>query len=173
MHRTGQPWLTTWTPDKVASAPDPCSAFIEYVQQVLGVPWSTIKDETVLRKRIAEFFEHYPKADFHTLCRVVQWCKSQRLRFTRAYFVIDKFRDAWAAGALPELDVPNADDALEVEIARALTMEADETWRARLIGTAGVDLRRSVFDEWATAHGRGPQRRPDPPQPKAIVQTLF
>lgn len=143
-------YLERWTPEKVAAAPDPALAFSEYVQQTLGTPWPTMKDQAILRKRCNEFFEHYPRASWFTLCRVVVWCKRSRKyrRPTRVWVVVDAFRDAWSAGALPELDITVSDEELEDRITEALAVEERDSWRRRLIGAVGVEARRRAYEEW-------------------------
>lgn len=153
-HRTGGNWLENWTPDKVANANDPVLAFAAYASQVLGVPFATVKDQQVLRKRIKELFAHYPRADFYTLCRVVQFAKSKRKRFPRVYMVVDEFRQAYKAGVLPELDPDHPDPRVEDKITKILEFETDENWRARLILAAGNEARRAVVIEWQERNRR-------------------
>lgn len=149
--------IQRWTPQLVAEAPDPNLAFANFTQQVLGVPWPTIKDQTILRSRTAEFFEHYPNATWFTLCRVVTWLKAKRKRVPRVWMVVDKFRDCWVDGMLPELDPAEGDVELEVLIESALTEETDESWRRRLIMTEGP-ARRAAYDEWvASKRGSCPE----------------
>jgi hypothetical protein len=146
-HRTGQGWLTYWTPEKVVNAPDPAMAWAEYVQQTMGVPYPTIRDMTVLRRKITDFFDHHPQADFYTLCRVAGWCRSRNRRFQRIWMVVDAFRDAYVAGALPELQPVQHDENLEAGITDALAQETDPAWRRRLLMCAG-DARRDALQEW-------------------------
>lgn len=146
--KTGQGWLTIWTPEMVAVAPDPVLAWSEYAQQVLGVPWPTIRDQAILRHKIRELFDHYPRADWYSLCRLVQWCKGRGKRDTRVWLVLDRFRSAWCAGALPELDPQRTEVDVEARIERALEDEADPTWRRRLLGAMGTVARRAAIDEW-------------------------
>jgi hypothetical protein len=94
-------WLTTWTPEKVQAAQDKPRAFAEYCQQTIGTPWPTLKDMTILRKKIKEFFEHYPRCDYRSLCRVANWCRARKRRPTRAWLVIESFRDAWRTATCP------------------------------------------------------------------------
>jgi hypothetical protein len=153
---TGQTWFTDWTPEKVATAPDPTLAFAEYVQQTMGVPWPTNNDIVVLRKKVNEFFSHYPNADFYTLCRVAGWCRARRKRFQRVWMVVDCFRDAFAAGALPELDRRDHHDAdVEAGIAAALQTETDPWWRRRFLGCQGPQLRREALADWRQARAGG------------------
>lgn len=145
---SGQTWFTDWTPEKVATAPDPAFAFAEYVQQVMGVPWPTNNDIVVLRKKVGEFFSHYPNADYYTLCRVVGWCRARRKRFQRVWMVVDCFRDAYVAGALPELDCDRQDGDVEAGIAAALDVESDPSWRRRFLACQGPQMRREALDDW-------------------------
>lgn len=146
-HRSGS-WLTVWTPDRVAGAPDPLDAFVCYSQQVLGVPWPTQKDKNALRKQVREFFARYPRADYRTLCRVVQWNRSRNRRFRSVVYVVDTWKDCWVQGKLPELDPPRVDDEVEERIAEAITVETDPYWRRRLIGAQGREARRQTLSEW-------------------------
>ncbi len=141
-------WLTTWTPELVAGAEDKPAAFAAYCQQTMGVPWATYKDMAILRKRIKELFEYYPRADYFTLCRVAAWCKSKRRRLSRVYQVVDRFRDAYEAGALPELDRDRLDDVIEQGIVEALEVEQRPEWRTRLIRSVGPEARKAALAEW-------------------------
>lgn len=153
-HSTGQTWLTPLTPQMVAAAPDPTWAFAQYLQQTLGVMWPTQGDINILRKKVNEFFDRYPQADFFTLCRVAVWCKGAgsargRYRFERVWQIMDiPVRKAWAARVIPELDGRRVDESLEDGITRALESELDPSWRSRLIGTTGAEFRRNMLDEW-------------------------
>lgn len=137
----------------VANAPDPVLAWAEYVQQTLGVPWPTVRDQAILRNRVQDFFDRYPRADWYTLCRLVQWCKNRKKRDARVWMVLDRFRAAWVAGALPELDPSTVDDNVEARIAAALERESNPTWRRRLLGAVGAQARRVAIDAWE-AEGR-------------------
>lgn len=149
-------WLKTWTPDEVVNAKDKPLAFAQYVQQSLGVPWPTLSDQMILRRRIKEFFKATPDADYYTLCRTAQWARSRRRRPPRIWMVVDMVRDAWAAGALPELDPATREDRqLEEAIAKALRVEKREGWRRRLIGAQGLDARRAAYRAWQQDRGAG------------------
>lgn len=137
----------------MVSAPDPVVAFAEYVQQKLGVPWPTQKDFTILRHKITEFFEHYPKCTYYTLCRVVEWARSRRRRYDRVWKVIDAFRYAWIDGVLPELDPDQTDDNVEARINAALTVETSTWWRRCLLGATGATARRQIIEEWEAKKG--------------------
>jgi hypothetical protein len=137
----------------VVNAPDPVIAFAEYAQQKLGVPWATKKDLCILRKKTNEFFSHYPKLNFYTLCRVVDWCRSRDRRYDRVWKIVDAFRYAWRDGAIPELMPDQAEDRIEERINVALCTEKTEGWRRALIGAQGVTARRRIIDEWEAAHG--------------------
>jgi hypothetical protein len=153
-HRTGQGYLTEWTPEKVALAGDPVMAFAEYATQIAGAPWATVRDLTVLRQRIGDIFDRYPQATYYTLCRVVQYCLRKGLRFSRIYFYIDEpFRKAWAERALPELDEPVRDEGIEQRIADALQVETDPAWRRRLICCMGTSARSRTLADWMHARG--------------------
>lgn len=141
-------WSTTWTPEKVNEAEDKPAAFAAYCQQSMGVPWATHKDMAILRKRIKELFEYYPRADFFTLCRVAAWCKARRKRCSRVYQVVDKFRDAYEDGALPELNRDQTDDTIELAITTALEVEQRPEWRSKLIRATGPEARKAAYAEW-------------------------
>lgn len=145
-------WRTNWTPDLVMAAPDPVKAFAEYCQQICGVPWPTGQDMLTLRKKVNEFFDHYPRLDWYSLCRVAQWCRSTRRRLARVWQVVDAFRPAFVAGALPELNT-NRDEDLDAAIGDALTQESDRTWRRRLLVAQGNDARRAILAEWRRLRG--------------------
>ncbi len=145
-------WLDTYTPETVASADDPVMAFAEYAQQTIGVPWPTVQDRKILRKKINEFFEHYPQADFYTLCRIVGYCKQRRKRFGRVWAVVEQFRDAYEDGFLPELDPSSDDPDLELKIEQVLEAETDPDWRRRLLGATGQAARREAYNEWLVAN---------------------
>lgn len=140
--------LKTWTPDDVQRAADPSKAFCEYVQQIIGVPYPTGKDIAVVRKKAKDFFGQYPHCDWRTLCRVAQWCKSRKKRPARTYTVIEMFRDAWAAGYLPELNRDRREADVEAGIAEALAVEDREGWRRRLVMARSPEIRRRVYFEW-------------------------
>lgn len=146
--RSGYLWSVTWTPDLVQEATDKPLALAQYIEQRLGVPWPTGKDQLIFRKQVKEFFVHYPDVDYFTLCRLVNWCKSRNRRYGRIIHVIDEFREAWKAGALPELDPQNRDPEVEAAIARALSWENDPTWRRWLMGASGIEARRNALLEW-------------------------
>lgn len=144
-------WLTSWTPEKIATAEDPCAAYAEYLQQTMGIPYPTVKDMAILRKYCKEFFEHYPNADWYTMCRLAAHFRRRKRRFGRVYQVVTEFRDAYQDGALPELDPgfgARSDRDLEALIQDALKTEQRPEWRKRLILAGGVDARREAYEEW-------------------------
>lgn len=149
-HRTGQAFLTTWTPELVAAAPDPVVGLSNYMEQILGVGFPTQKDLLVLRKRIKEIFQHYPAADYHTLCRLVRYNKSIKRRFSRVYTVMDSFREAMAAGWLPELTNATSETA-ETHIRRILETETDPRWRARLLACRDDSARHHMIECWESS----------------------
>jgi len=126
-----------------------------YIQQTVGVPWPTLKDMTVLRRSVNEFFQHYPDLDYLTLCRVADWCRSKKRRFARVWQVVPQFRWAYADGALPEVDqVRHTDVDVEDAIREAVAVETDDVWLDRLVCSQGRSLRREVLERW------NQQRRP-------------
>lgn len=141
-----------WTPELVAAADDPFKAFAEYVQQNLGTPWATNKDIMLLRKHTKELFANTPNATWFTLCRVVAWCKSRKKHPARVYTVItNHFREAFSAGALPELQPKTTDDDVEADIEKALEAERRPEWRRRLLGAIGREARAEAYGEWKTS----------------------
>lgn len=145
--------LRTWTPDAVQNADDQAKAFAEYAQQTLGVPWPTLKDLVMLRKKAKDFFVHYPDADWRTLCRVVVWAANRKKRYARVWMLVDDFRKAWATGALPELDPHTRTDVdVEAEIHAALAKEQDQTWRRRLGLAQGSERQKEVLAAWRREH---------------------
>ncbi len=141
--------LKIWTPDEVQLAKDPAKAFCSYVQQSVGVPHPTIKDVVLVRKKAKEFFANYPNTDWRTLCRIAAWCKARKIRLSRPWKIIDRFREAYVGGFLPELDNANrVDEDIETQIQTALQVESNEAWRRRLIMAQGVELRRMAISEW-------------------------
>lgn len=135
------------------NAPDPVVAFAEFTQQKLGVPWPTQKDMNILRAKINEFFEHYPKLSYYTLCRVVEWCRQRHRRYDRVWKVIGAFRYAYVDGVLPELAPDQMEEPVEQRIAAALAVETGERWRRALIGAEGTEARRQVIAEWEAKRG--------------------
>lgn len=137
-------WLKTWRPADVHSAED----FAQYCQQFLGCPWPTLKDKILLQKKINDLFQRYPQLDYYSLCRIAAWMKSKKKRPARVWMVVESFRDAWQAGALPELDpAERKDKSLEERIEAALQNEERPEWRRRLMGSRG-DARREVYESW-------------------------
>jgi hypothetical protein len=135
----------------VAEAPDP-PAFARRRPTADRFPWVTVKDRTILAQRINSFFQSCPQANYYSLCRVVAWAKSKRMRRARVFQIVDLARSAWADGMLPELDEPSHDPDLEAQILAALTVENDPAWRRRLRDTQGVGLRRCAYSAWLDTH---------------------
>lgn len=148
-HRSGQPWLTTWTPELVATAPDPVIGLANYMQQTAGLPFPTLSDLNGMRKVTKEIFEFYPTATWYTMCRVVQYVKAKRRRPTRCTAAINMWREAMAAGYLNELD-PAQDQGLIDSINRILETETEPRWRARLMGCLDNEARRLAISDWRT-----------------------
>lgn len=147
-HLSGQSWATTnWTPEMVVAAPDPVIGLANYIEQILGVGFPTKNDLLILRRRVNEIFEHYPKANYQTMCRIVQYNKQIKRKFARVYTVIDSFREAKAAGWLPELTSPHDED-LRDRILKILLVETDREWRARFLACPDDEARRFVLAEY-------------------------
>lgn len=138
------------TPSDVQNGPEKQrpDLFAEYCQQTLGTPWPTNQDRIILRKKVKEFFAHYPHADWYTLCRVVMFARSRKRRYERVWAVIGEFRKAYTAGVLPELDPANrVDEKYEMLVSRALETEDDPYWRKRLLLAQGPQ-KEEVYVEW-------------------------
>lgn len=119
----------------------------QYIEQQLGVGHVTGRDQAAYRKKVDEFFEHYPNASWGTLVRVVDWAKARRKRFARLHAVVEAARYAYADGYLPELDPRNHID-VDAEIIGALKTETDPLWRRRLMVAQGIDAKTMVLEEW-------------------------
>lgn len=145
-HLHGQSWTTTWTPEKVVAAPDSLVAFANYIEQLLGVGFPTKKDLIILRRRVNELLGYYPEADYHTMCRLVKWLKAKKQKFARVYCVVDHFREAMAAGALPELTGRSTN--LRDHIYDLLATETDARWRKRFLACPDDVSRRLVLDQY-------------------------
>ena len=139
-------WFGQLTPDDVHDA----KTFATYCQQTLGIPYPRQQDIRYLHKSLREFFEHYPQADYYTLCRIVEWAKAKKKRYAHVNKLVYAFRYAYADGFLPELD-PNSepvDEQLEELIEAALKEETDDEWRRRLMIARGVTARTEVYQAW-------------------------
>lgn len=146
-------WLRTWTPADVAAQKTVAQksiAYANYMQQKLGVPYPTVKDMIVLRKKIKALFEQYPNADWKTLCKIVDYCKSVRYRPNRAWAVLDKHREAWAAGFVPEMDFnyKPPEPAIDDRITDALAAEKRPGWRRRLLMAQTPEQKKGVLEQW-------------------------
>lgn len=124
--------------------------FARYCQQEVGIPYATQANMVILRRHIKGFFEHYPQADYRTLCKLIDWAKARNKRFTAPHILVTAFRSAWKDGFLPELDPKrqNIDEQLEEKINKALEIETLPFWRMRLFGATGIEARRNVYTDW-------------------------
>lgn len=120
-------------------------SFAEFARQHLGIPIFR-KDVNILGVKAKEFFEDNPRADWRTLGRTVQWCKTKKFRPNNLYAVISCARHAWADGMLPELDC-DEDEQLEADITAALQVETDPYWRRALIASQG-SFRKEAYLAW-------------------------
>lgn len=145
-HGSGQSWTTRWTPELVVAAPDPLIGYANYIEQLLGVGFPTKRDLIILRKRVNEILAYYPQANWYTLCRLVSWLKSKKRKFVRVYCVVDNFREAMAAGALPELTAN--DSSLQDFVYRLLETETDPLWRKRLLACPDDASRSAVLERY-------------------------
>lgn len=138
-------WLNSTKVDSVES-------FCEYIQQSMGTPYPTVKMMPSTRKTFARFFEQYPKADWQTLCKTVDYCRAKKKRLAQAYSIVSMVRFAWRDGFLPELD-PNVDKEVDAAIAAALEVETDREWRKRLMLATSVEGKQIALREWGEARG--------------------
>jgi hypothetical protein len=122
--------------------------FSTYCRQRIGIPGATLSDLKMTNKRAKQFFDENPQATWYTLCRVVDWCQSRKWRPARVWNVFDCVGFAFRDGFVPELSPSGEDADLEQEIERALTVEAREEWRRRLIVTQGAAARKVALEEW-------------------------
>jgi hypothetical protein len=129
--------------------------FANFVHQQLGTPFPSKVHLNTLNKRVRQFFTEYPDANWMTMVRLVEYCKSRKKRPAHAYAVFSQLRFAFAAGYLPELEPKeHTDEELEQSIQAALEVERDTKWRERLIASTGVNARRRVYVAWTEArHG--------------------
>ena len=138
-------YLKTWAHQDVMDV----DSFCEYIQQMLGTPWPTWHDKKVLKAKVDDIFRRNPGMTWSSMCKVVDYMRSRRKRPARVWTVPEFFREAWAAGQLPELDPRDEEDFdLERLIGAALEVESDDYWRNRLIGSRGVEARRRSFEAW-------------------------
>jgi hypothetical protein len=145
------------SPESVAKAKpfgEQLRLFARYSQQIVGTPMPEIKAWPALGRRVKAFFIEYPTADWYTLCRTAQWCRTHKVRPRTTVGLVGCFRSAWADGYLPELDPQHVDMEVERRIERALEAEEDETWRSRLLLARGVEARRKVIEEWEARSAR-------------------
>lgn len=146
-------WLKVWTADEVQNQNntlEKSKAYASYLQQRLGLPFPTLKDQAILRSKAKAIFDQYPEADWKTLCKVADYCKARKQRPPRAWMVIDLYREAWAAGFAPELGFNYVPPAPEVdsELAEILQHEHRSGWRRRLLMAQGPQAKREVLAEW-------------------------
>lgn len=125
--------------------------FATYAHQRLGCPASTIKDITILRKQVKEFFAKNEQATWATMCNVVDWAKARKKRPHSVYVLVAWAKFAFADGYLPDLIPTNRDPELETLIEAALEVETDPHWRERLFTSYGPG-RRVVYEEWLATH---------------------
>lgn len=140
-------WTQRWTPELVAECKDPEWAYAAYCCQLMGIPKPTVKDMATMRSKIRALRDEYPNCSWFTLCRLAQWVKRKKRRVSRVFMVVDKFRDAWADGALPELDRQVDEDVARL-ILEGLETEERPKWRARLLLASGSEDPRALYEEW-------------------------
>lgn len=139
------------SPETVAKAKtfaESMRLYARYCQQTVGTPMPMNQMWGPLGRRIKAFMIEYPQADWYTLCRVAQWCRTHKVRPRTTVGLVGCFRSAWADGHLPELDPQHVNLEVERRIERALEEEEDETWRSRLLLARGVEARRKLIEEW-------------------------
>jgi crossover junction endodeoxyribonuclease RusA len=144
-------------PEKVAKGKnfvEQLRLFARYCQQTVGTPMPQAEKWPALAKRVKAFFIEYPQADWYTLCRVAQWCRTHNVRPRTTVGLVSCFNSAWQDGAIPELDPHNWDIEVEHRIERALQIEKDEDWRSRLFLAKGPEARRRAIEEWEESSAR-------------------
>lgn len=121
----------------------------KYAQQRVGIPYPTVKDMTILRKKAKWFLDNNPEASWQTFVRVLDWIKAKHKHPATVWWLVDAAKWAYGDGYLPELAAKERTDSeLETEINAALEVETDLTWRRRLNTATGVEARRDVLEEW-------------------------
>jgi Holliday junction resolvase RusA-like endonuclease len=139
------------TPERVAKGKnfgEQLRLFARYCQQTVGTPMPPSDKWPALAKRVKAFFIEYPQANWYTLCRVTQWCRSHNVRPRTTVGLVGCFNSAWKDGAIPELDPHSWDMEVERRIERALELESDDDWRSRLFLAKGPESRRRAIQEW-------------------------
>jgi hypothetical protein len=137
-------WLHIVGRDEVV---DPVS-FGKYCAQHLGAPYPSVKDMTILRKGVKEFFEQYPKANYSTLLKLVDLAVTQKKRFSHVYKIIDWHRYPYEKGLLPELDGRGVNVALEDSIYDILDKDSDYRWHARFNAERSPEGRAALYQQY-------------------------
>jgi hypothetical protein len=124
-----------------------------YACYTTGIPYPANRDIAKAQKQCKLILDEYPQLTWQSLCKVADWSRAKKRRFARMHTLFSQFRDAYAAGYLPELD-PNtyeAGDEVETGIVEALQVETDDYWRSVLLRSSGPDARQRVFYAWREA----------------------
>lgn len=119
----------------------------------MGCAVPTGKDVVLLKSVLKKFWADYPTADWLTLTKVVDHAQVRKRRFARIAAVVSWHKFALEDGCLPELDpavVVYAD--INALIQKALEVETDPEWRARLFGARG-DGKQSIYESWTELRG--------------------
>jgi hypothetical protein len=127
-----------------------------YIHQRLGTPFSTVDDRKKLGAWIGSFTKKHPKANWRTMCRIVDWAKDHNKRPSRSYYIMYYAEDAWKAKRIPEIDEHPESD-LRDRADEILQKELDPQWRSRLLYCSGSLLAQAV-DEWHTEHTQRKKR---------------
>lgn len=122
----------------------------QYIQQVTGTPMPRGKELAAFRRYIKDFLNTYPHLSYQTLCRVVDWVRAKHRRCATPMQVINQYKWAWQAGAIPEFYDAHA-NGVSVELSEALRSERDHEWCVRLTDARDLmttDNARKVLEEW-------------------------
>lgn len=125
---------------------------IEYVRSRYGVVvhW---REKVRFRERYNEFMKDNPHVDISVLVKAADWGKDTKRRLKTLNGLFFLVSDAFALGALPELDPAFAKTTcLEEGIIEALSIEEDEGWVKRLVASQGPSRARAL-EEWRQVRG--------------------
>lgn len=120
---------------------------IEYARSRYGViiNW---QERAKFKKHWSDFQKSNPHVDFAIIVKAINWGKDTRRRLKTLSGVFYLVSAAFASGALPELDPDySTRSRLEDGIFEALSIETDDFWRTRLIGSMG-SAREQALTEW-------------------------
>ncbi len=123
--------------------------FARFTQQNFGTPYATVSDLQNLGKQAKDLFANHPNTNWQTLVQVAYWCHRKKRRMARVFYYVSQFRWAYADGAIT-LEGSKLGKVWQSEIDRALAVETNEAWRARLMRADGPHAQREVLEQWKT-----------------------